>query len=171
MAYSGLMGCYGGGLVLCSAWYVRCNSASFAHLQLMWTTLHPLNLYKNSFYDCVGVKSQNNEIWKSWSWSGNLNKTVVRIRSGLFTMCWIQPDSSPEILILLISALHLRPAVTIISGEMLGVGTPTRGGTGSWAGVDSGRSLRFSLRPGPGPGVKNLGKTEPGSRITFQFRQ
>jgi len=89
-----------GGLVLCSAWHVRCNSASFKHLQLMWTTLHPSNLCKNSFYDCAGVKSQNNEIWKSWSWPGNLNKTVVRIRSGLFKMCWILPDSRPEIRIL-----------------------------------------------------------------------
>jgi len=31
MADSGLMGCCGGGLVLCSAWHVRCNSASFTH--------------------------------------------------------------------------------------------------------------------------------------------
>jgi len=36
------------------------------------------------------------EIWKSWSWSGNLNKTVLLIRFGLLKMCWIQPDSSPE---------------------------------------------------------------------------
>jgi len=27
MADSGLVGCYGGGLMLCSAWHVRCNSA------------------------------------------------------------------------------------------------------------------------------------------------
>jgi len=75
----------------------------------MWTavTLHPskcLNLCKNSFYDCVGVKSQNNESWKSWSWSGNLNKSIVRIRSGLIKMCWILPHSSPEIRILYTSA-------------------------------------------------------------------
>ena len=94
------MGCYGGRLVPCSARHVRCNRAFFAHLQLMWTTLHPLNLCKNSFCDRVGVKSQNNEIWKSWSWSGDLNKTVARIQSGLFKMCWILPDSSPEIRIL-----------------------------------------------------------------------
>ena len=94
------MGCYGDGLVLCSACHARCNSASFIHWQLMWTTLYPLNIFKNSFYDYVGVKSQNDEIWKSWSWSRNLNKTVARIRSGLFKMCWILPDSSPEIRIL-----------------------------------------------------------------------
>ena len=113
-ADSGLMGCCGGGLVLCSAWHVRCNSASFTHLQLMWTTLHPLNLCKNSFCDSVGVKSQNNEIWKSWSWSGNLNKTVVGIRSGLFKMCWILPDSSPEIQILYTSALRYAARKVIV---------------------------------------------------------
>jgi len=32
MADSGLMVCYGDGLVLCSAWHVWCNSASFTHL-------------------------------------------------------------------------------------------------------------------------------------------
>jgi len=69
------MGCHGGGLVLRSAWHVRCDSASFTHLPLMWTTLHPLNLCKNSFYGCDGVKSQKNAIWKSWS--GNSNKTVA----------------------------------------------------------------------------------------------
>jgi len=103
------MGCYGGGLVLCTARHVRCNIASITHWQLMWTTLHPLkclNLCKHSFYDCVGVKSQNKEIWKSWSWSGNLNKTVVRIRSGLFKMCWILPGSSPEIRILYTSGVY-----------------------------------------------------------------
>ena len=84
--------------LLCSAWHVRWNSVSFTHLQLMWTTLHPLNLCKKSFYGCVGLKSQNNEIWKSGS--GNLNKTVVRYRSGLFKMCLILLDSSPEIRIL-----------------------------------------------------------------------
>jgi len=58
MADGGLMGCYGGGLVLCRAWHVRRNSVSFTHLQLMWTISHPLNICKNSFYDCVGVKSK-----------------------------------------------------------------------------------------------------------------
>ena len=40
------------------------------------------------------------QILKQWnlkSWSWNLNKTVVRIRSSLFKMCWILPDSNPEI--------------------------------------------------------------------------
>ena len=82
-------GCYGGGLVLCSARHVRCNSASFTHLQLMWTALHLWNLCKNSFFDCGGVKSQNNEIWKCWSWSGHLNKTVVLIR---FVQNVLNPD-------------------------------------------------------------------------------
>jgi len=31
-------------------------TAPFSHLQLIRTALHPLNLRKNSFYDCVGVK-------------------------------------------------------------------------------------------------------------------
>ena len=35
--------------------------------------------------------------------------------------------------------------------------------------VDSGRILRFSFRPGSGPGVKNLGKTGHGPGVTFQF--
>jgi len=91
------MRCYGDGLVLCSAQHVRCNSASFTHLQLMWTILHRLNLCKNSFHDCIGVNPKN-EIWKSWSWY--LNKTVARIRSALFKMCWILSDSSSEIRIL-----------------------------------------------------------------------
>jgi len=82
------------GLVLCSAWHVRCNSVSFTHLQLMWTTLHHLNFAKILFM--IVLASQKNEIWKSW----NLNKTIVRIRSGLFKMSRILPDSSPEILIL-----------------------------------------------------------------------
>jgi len=72
--------------------------------------IHPLkclNLCKNSFCYYVGIKSQNNEIRKSWSWSGNL-KTVVRTRSGLFKMCWILQDSSPEILILYNSGLYQR---------------------------------------------------------------
>ena len=56
---------------------------------------------------------QNNEIWKSWS--GNLNKTVVRIRSGLFKMCWILPDSSPEIRILYTSGNY--PAAVGWSGN------------------------------------------------------
>jgi len=47
----------------------------------------------------VLASNSKNEIWKYWSWSGNL-KTVVLIRSGLFNMCWILPDSSPEIRIL-----------------------------------------------------------------------
>ena len=37
--------------------------------------------------------------------------------------------------------------------------------------VDSGRILRFAFGPGTGPGVKNLGKTGPGSEVTFQFLQ
>ena len=86
------MGCCVGGLVLYSAWHVWYISASFTHFQLMWTTLHPLNLYKKYFCDCVGVQSQNNEIWKSWSWSGKLKKNVVWIRSGLLKMCWILPS-------------------------------------------------------------------------------
>jgi len=61
MADSGLMGCYGGGLVLCTTWHIRCNSASFTHLQLMWTTLHPLNLCKNFLWLCW------RQIPKQWS--------------------------------------------------------------------------------------------------------
>ena len=37
------------------------------------------------------------------------------------------------------------------------------------SGVDSGRILRFSFRPGSGPGVKNLWKNGPGSGVTFNF--
>jgi len=72
---------------------IRCGvkkkqSPHTSDLQLMWTTLHLLILRKNSVYHCVGVKSPKNEIWKSWSWSwsGNLSKTVFRIRSGLFNV-------------------------------------------------------------------------------------
>jgi len=39
------------------------------------------------------------------------------------------------------------------------------------AGIDIGRILRFSFGPGSGLGVKYLGKTRPGSGVTFQFRQ
>jgi len=39
------------------------------------------------------------------------------------------------------------------------------------AGVDSGKILHFSFGPGSGHGVKNLGKTGPGSGVTFQFLQ
>jgi len=124
---SGLMGCYGGGrgLVLCSARHIRCNSAFFTHLQLMWTALHPLNLCKILFMIVLASNPPKNEIWKSWSWSwsGNLNKTVVWIRSGLFKMCWILPDSSPEIRILytsggqpLLAVLPLSLFVKIDSG-------------------------------------------------------
>jgi len=45
-------------------------------------------------------------IWKSWSWSGNLSKTVVWIQSSLFKMCWIPSDSSPENRILCTSSMH-----------------------------------------------------------------
>jgi len=38
-------------------------------------------------------------------------------------------------------------------------------------GVDSGRILRFSFRPGSGAEVKNLWKTGPGSGVTFHFQQ
>jgi len=47
------------------------------------------------------------EIWKSVSWFGNLNITVVLIWSGLFKMCWILLDLSPEIRILSTSGLQL----------------------------------------------------------------
>jgi len=36
-------------------------------------------------------------------------------------------------------------------------------------GVDSGSILRYSFGPGSGAGVKNLGKTGPGSGVIFQF--
>jgi len=54
----------------------------------------------------VMASNSKNEIWKSWSWSVNLNKTVVLIRSGFFKMCWILPDSSPESRILYTSAVQ-----------------------------------------------------------------
>jgi len=44
---SGLMGCYGHGLMPCSARHIRFKSASFTHLHMMWTTFFPLNLYRN----------------------------------------------------------------------------------------------------------------------------
>jgi len=66
-----------------------------------WCKLHYiLSIFAKLFCDCVGVKYQKNEIWKSWSWPGDMNKTVLRIQPGLFKMCRILPDSSPETRIL-----------------------------------------------------------------------
>ena len=49
---NGLMGCYGSGLVPCSARHARCNSASSTHLQLMRTALFTLNLKKVILWLC-----------------------------------------------------------------------------------------------------------------------
>jgi len=61
----------------------------------MRTTLFPLNLCKKFFMIVLASNTKKRNL-KTWSCSGNLNKTAVRIRSGLFKMCWILPESSPE---------------------------------------------------------------------------
>jgi len=81
MADSGLMACNGGGLVLCSAWHVRCNSTSFTHLQLIWTSVEHdpvsgsrsnwiLHFRTGSGLDWILKKTQPYQIWISnlhWS--------------------------------------------------------------------------------------------------------
>ena len=76
---------------LCSAVHDTSGiTAPFSHI-CNWCELHYiLYIFANILFMIVVA---SNEIWKSWS--GNLNKTVGRVRSGLFKMCWILPDSSP----------------------------------------------------------------------------
>jgi len=78
------MGRCGGGLAPCSERHVWCNNASHTFA----IDVNYIKLFKslpNFFDDCVGVKYQKIEILKSGS--GNFNKTVIRVQSGLFKMC------------------------------------------------------------------------------------
>ena len=64
-------------------------TAPFSHI-CSWCELHYiLWIFAKIIFMIVLALNFKNEIWKSWSWSGNLKKTVVLIRSGLFNMCWI----------------------------------------------------------------------------------